>query len=130
MDPTILFTHLKIILLQYFQFSVFNFSNNKSNPNKPYILTNLGTEKCPNAFITEGRGRGILFVFVFQSSNPMLLSLSPFYIIYLFIVDLPLNRICGAHHYLSLDLAPEWRTNVSLTKTVCCLLIFHISLSY
>ena len=25
MDPTILFTHLKIILLQYFQFSVFSF---------------------------------------------------------------------------------------------------------
>ena len=26
MGPTILFTHLKIILLQYFQFLVFNFS--------------------------------------------------------------------------------------------------------
>ena len=34
MDPTILFTHLKIILLQYFQFSVF--SINKFNPNTPY----------------------------------------------------------------------------------------------
>ena len=33
MDPTILFTYLKIILLQYFQFSVF--SNNKLNPNGP-----------------------------------------------------------------------------------------------
>ena len=32
---TILFTHLKIILLQYFQFSVFNFRNNKFNPNGP-----------------------------------------------------------------------------------------------
>ena len=31
MGPTILFTHLKIILLQCFQFSVF--SNNKLNPN-------------------------------------------------------------------------------------------------
>ena len=30
---TVLFTHLKIILLQYFQFSFFNFSNNKFNPN-------------------------------------------------------------------------------------------------
>ena len=33
MGPTILFTHLKIILLQCFQFSVF--SNNKFNPNIP-----------------------------------------------------------------------------------------------
>ena len=33
MSPTILFTYLKIILLQYFQFSVFIFSNNKLNPN-------------------------------------------------------------------------------------------------
>ena len=32
---TILFTYLKIILLQYFQFSVFSFSNNKFNPNGP-----------------------------------------------------------------------------------------------
>ena len=29
MGPTVLFTHLKIILLQYFQFSVFSFSNIK-----------------------------------------------------------------------------------------------------
>ena len=36
MGPTILFTHLKIILLQCFQFSVF--SNNKLNPNGPYML--------------------------------------------------------------------------------------------
>ena len=35
MGSTILFTHLKIILLQCFQFSVF--SNNKFNPNTPYI---------------------------------------------------------------------------------------------
>ena len=35
MSLTILFTHLKIILLQYFQFSVFSFSNNKLNPNGP-----------------------------------------------------------------------------------------------
>ena len=33
----ILFTHLKIILLQCFQFSVFSFNNNKFNPNGPYI---------------------------------------------------------------------------------------------
>ena len=31
--PTVLFTHLKIILLQCFQFSIF--SNNKFNPNTP-----------------------------------------------------------------------------------------------
>ena len=36
--PTALFTHLKIILLQCFQFSIFSFSNNKFNPNGPYIL--------------------------------------------------------------------------------------------
>ena len=38
MSPTTLFTHLKIILLQCFQFSIsatFNFSNNKLNPNGP-----------------------------------------------------------------------------------------------
>ena len=34
---TTLFTHLKIILLQCFQFSVFSFSNNKLNPNGPSI---------------------------------------------------------------------------------------------
>ena len=33
--PTVLFTHLKIILLQCFQFSVFNFSKNKLHPNGP-----------------------------------------------------------------------------------------------
>ena len=37
MGPTILFTHLKIILLQCFQFSVFSFSNNKFNPNGPIV---------------------------------------------------------------------------------------------
>ena len=46
MSPTVLFTHLKIILLQCFQFLVFNFSKNKFNPNGTidiyiyiYILT-------------------------------------------------------------------------------------------
>ena len=29
MDPTTLYTHLKIILLQCFQFSILNFNNNK-----------------------------------------------------------------------------------------------------
>jgi len=32
--PTTLFTRLKIILLQYFQFSIFNFSKNKLYPNE------------------------------------------------------------------------------------------------
>ena len=36
MDLTVLFIYLKIILLQYFQFSIFSFSNNKLNPNEPY----------------------------------------------------------------------------------------------
>ena len=36
MGPTILFTHLNIILLQCFQFSIF--SNNKFNPNTPITL--------------------------------------------------------------------------------------------
>ena len=35
MGSTVLFTHLKIILLQCFQFSVFSFSKNKFNPNEP-----------------------------------------------------------------------------------------------
>ena len=43
MGPTILFTHLKIILLQCFQFSVF--SNNKLNPNGPYIYYKIKKSK-------------------------------------------------------------------------------------
>ena len=35
MGPTVLFTNLKIILLQYFQFSIFN---NKWYPNKPLVF--------------------------------------------------------------------------------------------
>ena len=38
MGHTVLFTHLKIILLQCFQFSVFNFSKNKLYPNRYYIF--------------------------------------------------------------------------------------------
>ena len=38
MGPTVLFTHLKIILLQRFQFSVSSFSKNKLYPNGPYKL--------------------------------------------------------------------------------------------
>ena len=41
MGPTVLFTHLKIILLQCFQFSVFSFSNNKFNPNRPIVYQSL-----------------------------------------------------------------------------------------
>ena len=37
MGPTVLFTHLKIILLQCFQFLVFSFSNNKFNPDKSLV---------------------------------------------------------------------------------------------
>ena len=51
MGPTVLFTHLKIILLQYFQFSVFSFSNNKFNPNK--LIESLG-----NVFKGCGEGEG------------------------------------------------------------------------
>ena len=39
MGPTVLFTHLKIILLQCFQFSVFSFSKISSIQTDPYILT-------------------------------------------------------------------------------------------
>ena len=50
--PTILFTHLKIILLQCFQFLVFSFSNNKLNPNKPiiYIFCEDFSKIVPNYF--------------------------------------------------------------------------------
>ena len=41
MSPMTLFSHLKIILLQCFQFSVFSFSNNKLNPNGPYMSNYL-----------------------------------------------------------------------------------------
>ena len=41
MSPTTLFSYLKIILLQCFQFSVFSFSNNKLNPNGPYMSNYL-----------------------------------------------------------------------------------------
>ena len=37
MRPTALFTYLKIILLQYFQFSVFSFTKNKLYPNGPIV---------------------------------------------------------------------------------------------
>ena len=42
MGPTTLFTYLKIILLQCFQFSVFSFSNNKFNPNGPLMVMTRG----------------------------------------------------------------------------------------
>ena len=38
MDLTVLFTHLKIILLQYFQFLIFSFNNNKFNLNRPVVF--------------------------------------------------------------------------------------------
>ena len=38
MGPMVLSTHLKIILLQYFQFSVFSFQQNKLYPNGPIVL--------------------------------------------------------------------------------------------
>ena len=38
MGPTVLFTHLKIILLQYFVFLVFSFQQNKLYPNGPLVL--------------------------------------------------------------------------------------------
>ena len=38
MGPTVLFIHLKIILLQCFQFSVFSFSKNKLYPNGPLVF--------------------------------------------------------------------------------------------
>ena len=43
MSPTTLFTHLKIILLQCFQFSIsttFSFSNNKLYSNGPLVVSN------------------------------------------------------------------------------------------
>ena len=47
MGPTTLYTHLKIILLQCFQFSVFSFNNNKFNPNRPLV----GTPPVPLALV-------------------------------------------------------------------------------
>ena len=37
MDLTALFTHLKIILLQYFQFLIVNFQQNKQYPNTSIV---------------------------------------------------------------------------------------------
>ena len=37
MGLTTIFIHLKIILLQCFQFSVFSFNKNKFNPNEPLV---------------------------------------------------------------------------------------------
>ena len=45
MGLTVLFTHLKIILLQYFQFSVNVFSCIQMNPQSFYFL-GLGTKTC------------------------------------------------------------------------------------
>ena len=50
MSSTVLFIYLKIILLQCFQFLVFNFSKNKLYPNGPLvhqkILKSLEVEPC------------------------------------------------------------------------------------
>ena len=45
MGPVILFTHLKMILLQYFQFLVFNFQQNKLYPNGSLIFHAIGDGK-------------------------------------------------------------------------------------
>ena len=58
------FTHLKIILLQ---FSVFSFSNNKFNPNRPlvpvWIALNLAFTFCVYVF------RPFFFFFLHVNSN-------------------------------------------------------------
>ena len=46
MGLTALFTHLKFFLVQCFQFSVFNFSNNKFNPNRPFMYFNFFLIGC------------------------------------------------------------------------------------
>ena len=40
--PTALFSHLKIILLQCFQFSIFSFSKNKFNLKRPILNLMIG----------------------------------------------------------------------------------------
>ena len=57
MDPTTLYTHLKIILLQWFQFSVFSFSNNKFNPNGPIrqLSRHVGCIECSDILIKNIR---------------------------------------------------------------------------
>ena len=67
MGPTILFTHLKIILLQCFQFSVF--SNNKLNPNGPINVFSSSTPSLPINLIKNtvlnmlGKREGFFFFF-------------------------------------------------------------------
>ena len=55
MGLTILFTHLKIILLQYFQFSVF--SNNKFNPNTPKSGVHMKEPFASAAYILSSSNR-------------------------------------------------------------------------
>ena len=54
MGPTVLFTHLKIILLQYFQFSVFSFSKISSIQTDPQCVilssTHVFLHCCPTIF--------------------------------------------------------------------------------
>ena len=56
MSPTVLFTHLKIILLQCFQFSVFSFSNNKFNPNTPKNTCQYGHSYGDQSFANGDLG--------------------------------------------------------------------------
>ena len=51
MGLTVLFTHLKIILLQYFQFLIFNFYNNKLNPNGPIVNNNSYSKNLHKKYI-------------------------------------------------------------------------------
>ena len=69
MGLTVLFTHLKIILLQYFQFSVFSFSNNKFNPNRPILslISSLGfytyVMECSVCFIGKPSIKIVFHIF-------------------------------------------------------------------
>ena len=59
----VLFTHLKIILLQYFQFSIFNFSNNKLNPNGPNMRREEDRDVCLEEGIELFEEGGLSFTF-------------------------------------------------------------------
>ena len=59
MDLTALFTHLKIISLQYFQFqfSIFNFSKNKLNPNGFPVTLSSFSHSISNLFFLSNNHR-------------------------------------------------------------------------
>ena len=67
-----LFTHLKIILLQHFQFSVFSFQQNKQYPNKLLIFQSSQPQVYQTKLIRKIRTHCLLLFFCFNFQRLLL----------------------------------------------------------